>query len=78
MPPIQVDHAGDSRLTIVFDDTVVSFSLAADVTFGEIARTLDELSDQCHRNPIAIDVTLGVPRAVRLAASGVGHAAFRE
>jgi hypothetical protein len=59
MQPIQVDHARDSRLRFVFSDTVVSFSLAADVTFGEIARTLGELSNQRYGNPVAIDVTLG-------------------
>ena len=59
MRPIQADHTGDSRLRFVFDDGVVSFGLAADVTFGEIARTLGELSRRRYGSPVAIDVTLG-------------------
>ena len=42
----------------MFGDTVLSFNLASDATFGEIARTLDELSIQRHGDPVAIDVTL--------------------
>jgi hypothetical protein len=61
MQPIQVDHAGDSRLRFVFNDKVVSFSLAADTTFGEIAWTLAKLSNQRYGNPVAIDVTLAIP-----------------
>jgi hypothetical protein len=59
MQPMQADHTGDSRLRFVFDDAVVSFGLAADVTFGEIARTLGELSSRRYGSPVAIDVTLG-------------------
>jgi hypothetical protein len=59
MQPVKVDHAGGSRLRFVFDDSVVSFNLAADVTFGEIARTLSDLSNRRYGNPVAIDVILG-------------------
>ena len=59
MQPIQADHAEDRRLRFVFDDGVVSFGLAADVTFGDIARTLGELSSRRYGSPVAIDVTLG-------------------
>lgn len=59
MQPIQVDHATDSRLRFVFNDTVVSSVLAADATFGEVARTLGKLSRKRYGNPVAIDVTLG-------------------
>ena len=63
MQPIQGDHAGDSRLRLVFSDTVLTFGLAADATFGEIARMLRELSDkQRYGTPVAIDVTLQVAR----------------
>ena len=55
---IQAEHAGRSRLRVVFGDAVVSCSLAADATFGEIARTLGELSNQLHGKPVAIDVIL--------------------
>jgi hypothetical protein len=61
MQPIQVDHAGDSRLRFVFSDTVVSLSLAANATFEDIARTLGDLPPQHYGNPVAIDVTLAVP-----------------
>jgi hypothetical protein len=59
MQPIQAGHTGDSRLRFVFDDGVVSFGLAADGTFGDIARTLGELSSRRYGSPVAIDVTLG-------------------
>ena len=58
MQPDQADHTGDSRLRFVFNDGVVSFGLAADVTFGEIAQTLDELSGRRYGRPVAIDVIL--------------------
>jgi hypothetical protein len=59
MYPIRLDNAGDNRLRFVFDDAVVSFRLAADATFEDVALTFDELAPQHHGNPVAIDVTLG-------------------
>lgn len=59
MQPIQVDHVRGSRLRFIFSDTVVSVDLAADATFGEIARTLGKLSRKRYGYPVAIDVTLG-------------------
>jgi hypothetical protein len=59
MQPIQVDHTVDSRLRFVFDDKVVSFNLAANATFADVARTLGELANRRYGNPVAIDVTLG-------------------
>jgi hypothetical protein len=61
MYSLQVDHARDGRLRFVFDDAVVSFSLAANATFEDIARTFGELSNQRYGDPVAIDVTLAVP-----------------
>jgi hypothetical protein len=61
MQSVQVDHTGDTRLRFVFDDGVVSFSLAAHATFEDIARTLGELAQQHYSNPLAIDVTFAVP-----------------
>ena len=58
MQRTQTDHAGDNRLRFVYNDAVISFSVSADVTFGEIARTFDELSIEHVGNPVAIDVTL--------------------
>jgi len=59
MQPIQVHHSGDSRLRFVFNDTVVSLTLAANATFEDIARTLGELAPRHYGDPVAIDVTLG-------------------
>jgi hypothetical protein len=66
MQKIQVDHAGaeDSRLRLVFSNTVLTFNLAADASLGEIARIMSEFADeQRHGDPVAIDVTLPVARA---------------
>ena len=54
-----------SQLRFVFDDAVLSFDIAADATFGEIARALDGVSMLRHGHPIAIDVTLGPAGAIR-------------
>jgi hypothetical protein len=59
MQLIHADRAGGSRVRFVFNEAVVSFSRAGDVTFGEVARTLGELSSQRYGDPVAIDVTLG-------------------
>lgn len=58
MQPVQADHAKDSRLRFVFNDAEVSYSRAENVTFGEVARTLGELSNRRYGNPVAIYVTL--------------------
>ena len=58
MQSIQADHARDSRLRFVFNHSVMSFSVAPDATFGEVARTLGGLSSRRYGNPVAIDVTL--------------------
>lgn len=54
----KVGQASDSRLRFIFSDRMVSLSLAADATFEDIARTLDEFSNPRYNNPISIDVTL--------------------
>ena len=58
MQPVQIDHLRHSRLRLMYSDAVVSFNLASNVTFSEIARKLDELSVERHGSPLAIDVTL--------------------
>jgi hypothetical protein len=58
MQSIQVDHARDSRLRFVFNHSVMSFNVAPGATFGEIARTLGDLSNRRYGNPVAIDVKL--------------------
>jgi hypothetical protein len=63
MYPIRMDNAGTNRLRFVFDDAVVSFRLAADATFADIAQTFGELAPRHHGSPVGIDVTLGCPPA---------------
>lgn len=58
MQPIQVYQLPKRRLRFVFNDTTVSFGLAENATFEDIARKLDELPNQGYGNPVAIDVTL--------------------
>lgn len=58
MHPSHLDHSQESRLRIVFSDTVVSFALATHATVEDIARTLGELSSQRYGPPVAIDITL--------------------
>ena len=59
MQSIEAEHATDYRLRFVFHEKVVSFPLAADATFGEIARALGWFARRRYGQPIAIDVTLG-------------------
>ena len=58
MRPIQVYQVPKHRLRVTFSDMTVSLSLAANATFEDIARTLDELPNQHYGDPVAIDVTL--------------------
>jgi len=58
MQTIQFDHPEGSRLRFVFDDAVVSFNLAENADFGEIARIMDELMKQDSGRPLGIDVTM--------------------
>jgi hypothetical protein len=52
-----------SRLRFFFDDAVLSFSLAENSTFEDVARTLGGLASPRYGNPVAIQVTLAVPSA---------------
>ena len=58
MQPIQVYKLPEHRLRFVFNDTTVSLGLAANATFEDIARKLDELPNQGYGDPVAIEVTL--------------------
>ena len=74
MQPVHLDHAEDGRLRFVFDDAVVSLRLAANATFEDIARTLEELAPQHYGGPLAIDVTVGAAAGMtRFAACRVDH-----
>jgi hypothetical protein len=57
-------HASEDEncLRFVFYDRVVSFGLGADVTFGEVARTLSELARKHYGNPVGIDFMLASRR----------------
>jgi len=57
MRPIHARQPVGGRLRFVFHDAVVSYDVAGALTFGEIARTMGELSRERYRDPIAIDVT---------------------
>jgi len=59
------DVAGINRLRSVFNDTVLSLSLAADATFADVAEALSGLSRTTRPGPTAIDVTVA-QRASRL------------
>ena len=76
MQSIQGHPAPHGRLRFVFRDTVVSLGIVADLTFGEIARTLRELSRQRFGDPVAIDVTFG-PRGTRSGRGGLVSARAR-
>ena len=54
----QIKRTRDGRPRVVFNDTVVSFRVAANVTLGDIARRLDGLSSRRCGNPVAINITL--------------------
>ena len=75
MPAMSRPVVRDSRLRFVFSDTVVSCRIAADMTLGEIASRCGEVSDRLTRDPVAVDVTLGVPRDNQLRGGASGSAA---
>ncbi len=52
------ERAADSRLRLVFPDAVMSFSLAADATFEDVARRLRDMSIRRFGDPLAIDVII--------------------
>jgi len=59
MQLIQADHGGQNRrLRLVFDNAVMSFSLAADATLEDVALRLTKVSRRRYGTPVAIDVTL--------------------
>jgi hypothetical protein len=66
----QTDHVPDNRLRFVFDNTVVSYRVAANTTFEDIARRLGPLTRRHHGNPIAIDITLRSPKPGSLPGMG--------
>ncbi len=63
MQPIRIDHAPDSRLRFVFDDAVHAVGLAANATFGDIARAMGDMASKRRGIPVAIDVTFALTPA---------------
>jgi hypothetical protein len=53
-----------NRLRVVFDHRVITFGLGTGVTFGEVARTLNELAHKHYGDPVGIDVMLASRRPV--------------
>lgn len=66
-----IDRDLDNRLRFVFGDTVVSYRVAADTTFEDIARRLGALAHRRHGHPVAIDITIGSHTAVSASSLGV-------
>jgi len=56
---MQHEAAEHNSDRLVFADTVLSFGISAGVTFGDIARTLDDFILLRHGHPVAIDVIAG-------------------
>ena len=64
MQAAQVGHLGDSRLRFVFGDTVLSFSLASDATYEDVARSLGAFKSVLWQSS-PIDVTPGLATVIR-------------
>ncbi len=58
MITMRASDTGENRLRFVFDDTVISFAIAPDATFADVARKWGEVEPRDRGSPIAIDVTL--------------------
>lgn len=53
-----VERLGDTKIQIVFSDREASFRLSGDVTLGQVAATLGEISRRYFDRPVAVYVTL--------------------
>jgi hypothetical protein len=56
-----IGNAEFCRLRFIFDDAVVSLTLATDSTIEDIARILGGLPEPRYRAPVSIDITLRKP-----------------
>ena len=54
-----------TRLTLIFKDEILSFNAPANITYGELARTMDGLPLQRYHDLVAIEVTPARPRLSR-------------
>ena len=55
---IHHDEGRRSRVTVAFEDSVLSFGLSKDATLEDLADRLDRLAERHHGKPIAINVRL--------------------
>jgi len=55
---IHHDEWPRSRVTVAFEDSVLSFMLSEDATFEDLADRLDRLGERHRGKPIAINVKL--------------------
>jgi hypothetical protein len=55
---IHHDEGRRSRVTVAFEDSVLSFMLSEDATFEDLADRLDRLGERHHGKPTAINVKL--------------------
>ncbi len=56
-----VKPSGDARIQVMFHDRHASLRFSGNVTLGEIAATLEEISKYHADRPVAIYVTLNGP-----------------
>jgi len=63
MEHARINHAGDGCVRVVFNDSSLSLSLAADVTFGELAQMLGDFPNQRYGDPLGIAVTFNSAQA---------------
>ena len=57
----RIDNVEDGRLRVVFDDVVISLTIAADANLKEISRTVGDLSNRHYGGVVAVQVTLSTP-----------------
>ena len=55
---IHHDEGRRSRVTVAFEDSVLSFLLSEDATFEDLADHLDRFGERHHGKPVAINVKL--------------------
>ena len=53
-----IERLGDTRIQVLFPDKEASFRLSGDVTLGQIAATLGEISKRYVERPLAVYVTM--------------------
>lgn len=58
MLSIHYNEGRRNRVTVAFEDSVLSFMLSEDATFEDLADRLDRLGERSHGRPIAINVKL--------------------